>query len=105
MRTGFAAVEDAADLPLADAVRSGKRGARDHPVDSNARRSVAGSALAPMMKETAVPGAEHCRKIAVMLRETARWCQFPGARKEILHLAARLESQADHLDRRAGQGR
>ena len=55
-----------------------------------------------MMKEAAVPGADHYREIAGMLRETARSCQFTGARKEILHLAARLESQADHLDRRAG---
>jgi hypothetical protein len=35
-----------------------------------------------------------------MLRDAARSCQFAGARKEILHLAERSESRADHLDRR-----
>jgi len=37
-----------------------------------------------------------------MLREAARSCQLTGAGKEILHLAERFESRADHLDRRAG---
>jgi hypothetical protein len=41
-------------------------------------------------------------EIADKLREAARSCQFAGARREILHLAARFESRADHLDRRAG---
>jgi hypothetical protein len=50
----------------------------------------------------AVPGAEHYREIADKLREAARSCQFAGARREILHLAARFEDRADHLDRRAG---
>ena len=54
------------------------------------------------MKATTVPGAEHYREIAGMLREAARSCQFTSARKEILHLAERIESRADHLDRRAG---
>ena len=49
-----------------------------------------------------MPGAQHYREIAGMLREAARSCQFAGARKEILHLADRFESRADHLDRRAG---
>jgi hypothetical protein len=55
-----------------------------------------------MTETTTVPGAEHYREIAGMLREAARSCQFAGAREEILHLAARFESRADHLDRRAG---
>jgi hypothetical protein len=55
-----------------------------------------------MMEATTVPGAEHYREIAGMLRQAARSCQFADARKEILHLAARFESRADHLDRRAG---
>jgi hypothetical protein len=54
------------------------------------------------MRAVAVPGAEHYREVAGMLREAARSCQFAGARKEILHLAARFEGRADHLDRRAG---
>jgi hypothetical protein len=55
-----------------------------------------------MSETTAVPGVKHYREIADMLREAARSCQFTGARKEILHLAERFESRADHLDRRAG---
>jgi hypothetical protein len=43
----------------------------------------------------------HYREIADRLREAAASCQFAGTRREILHLAARLESRADHLDRRA----
>jgi hypothetical protein len=62
-----------------------------------------------MMKATTVPGAKHYREIAGMLREATGSCQFAGARKEIMHLAERFESRADHLDRRArsrvrGQG-
>jgi hypothetical protein len=48
-----------------------------------------------------VPGAEHYREIASRLREVARLCEFAYSRKEIIHLAGRLESRADHLDRRA----
>jgi hypothetical protein len=48
-----------------------------------------------------VPGAEHFREIADALREAAATCQFAGDQKEILHLAARFESRADHVDRRA----
>jgi len=55
-----------------------------------------------MMRATTVPGAEHYREIADALRQAARSCEFADARKEILHLAARFESRADHLDRRAG---
>lgn len=54
-----------------------------------------------MMQPTTVPGAEHYREIAGVLRQAARSCQFADARKEILHLAARFESRAEHLDRRA----
>jgi hypothetical protein len=48
-----------------------------------------------------VPGAEHYREIAGKLREIARSCQFAYTRREIIHLASRLESRADHLDQRA----
>ena len=54
-----------------------------------------------MMNATTVPGAEHYREIAGMLREAARSCQFTSARKEILHLAERFESRADHHERRS----
>jgi hypothetical protein len=52
-----------------------------------------------MMRGT-VSGAAHYREIADKLREAAASCQFAGARKEILHLAAGFESRADHLDHR-----
>jgi hypothetical protein len=52
------------------------------------------------MAMASVPGAEHYREIADKLREAAWSCQFADARKEIMHLADRLESQADHLDHR-----
>jgi hypothetical protein len=54
-----------------------------------------------MMQATTAPGAEHYREIAGLLRQAARSCQFADARREILHLAARFESRAEHLDRRA----
>jgi hypothetical protein len=54
------------------------------------------------MRAAAVPGAEHYREIAGKLREAASSCQCAGDRNEILHLAARFESRADHLDWRAG---
>jgi hypothetical protein len=54
------------------------------------------------MRAVTLPGAEHYRELAGILREVARSCQFVGARNEILHLAARFDGRADHLDRRAG---
>ena len=55
-----------------------------------------------MMLATTVPGAEHYREIARILRQAARSCLLADAQKEILHLAARFETRADHMDRRAG---
>jgi hypothetical protein len=49
-----------------------------------------------------VPGAEHYREIAGKPREVARACQFGHTRREILHLAARLEGRANLVERRAG---
>ena len=51
--------------------------------DGGTRHPVGRSVLAPMMRAT-VPGAEHYRELADILREAARACQFAGARKEIL---------------------
>lgn len=42
----------------------------------------------------------HYREIASKLREIARECRFPGARREVLDLASRLERRADDLDAR-----
>ena len=36
------------------------------------------------------------------LRELARQCRFPGARRELLNLAASFDRRADHFDAAAG---
>ncbi len=46
------------------------------------------------------PDGAHFREIAYGLRTLARGCRYPGARTELLELAARLERRADHLDAR-----
>jgi hypothetical protein len=53
------------------------------------------------MTGVSVPGTEYYRgEIADLLRAAARACQFAGARREILHVAARFETRADHIERR-----
>ena len=47
----------------------------------------------------------HYRELASKLREIARQCRFPGARKEILDLALRYERRADHFDVRSSAAR
>jgi hypothetical protein len=44
---------------------------------------------------------EHYREMANGLRELARQCRFPGARKELLQLAARYDRRAEYFDARA----
>jgi hypothetical protein len=46
------------------------------------------------------PDGAHFREIAHGLRILARRCRYPGARTELLQLAASLERRADHLDAR-----
>jgi len=41
--------------------------------------------------------SQHYRELAIKLRDIARQCRFPGARREILDLASRYEVRADHL--------
>jgi hypothetical protein len=48
------------------------------------------------------PDAEHYREMARALRELARQCRFPGARRELLRLAANYERRAEHFESRAG---
>src|SRR5437764_13057171 len=48
------------------------------------------------------PLFDNLREIASKLREIARECRFPGARREILDLASRLERRADDLDGKSG---
>jgi hypothetical protein len=40
----------------------------------------------------------HFREIAHGLRALARRCRYPGARKELLELAASFDRRADHFD-------
>jgi hypothetical protein len=43
----------------------------------------------------------HYREIAQKLRDLARQCHFPGARRELLNLAASFDRRADHFASRA----
>ena len=43
------------------------------------------------------------RQMAIELRKLARLSQFPGSRRDLLQLAARLERKADHFDGREHQ--
>jgi hypothetical protein len=43
----------------------------------------------------------HYREIAQKLRELARQCRFPGARRELLDLAAAYERRANQIEARA----
>jgi hypothetical protein len=47
------------------------------------------------------PGGEHYREIAAKLRGVARYCRFPGARRELLHLASSYERRGDYIDSRS----
>jgi hypothetical protein len=47
------------------------------------------------------PESAHYREMAHALRELARRCRFPGARRELLQLAARYERRADYFEDRA----
>jgi hypothetical protein len=44
------------------------------------------------------PDGAHFREIAHGLRALARRCRYPGARKELLKLAASFDRRADHFD-------
>ena len=48
--------------------------------------------------------SEHYREMARKLRKLAHKFRFPGARQEILDLAARLERRAESLDARSAAG-
>jgi hypothetical protein len=43
----------------------------------------------------------HYREVAHGLRKLAHQCRFPGARRELLHLAATYDRRADHFECRA----
>lgn len=44
------------------------------------------------------PDGAHFREMARGLRTLARRCRYPGARKELLELAASFDRRADHFD-------
>jgi hypothetical protein len=44
----------------------------------------------------------HYREVAHGLRKLARQCRFPGARRELLQLAARYDRRAEHFECQAG---
>ena len=108
-RTDFALIESNLEFIAGPALAAAHAGglsqsrARDHYLDGGARHPVGGSVLALLMGATAVPGAEHYREIADKLREAASSCQFAGARKEILHLAA--DSRAEPIISIGGRDR
>jgi hypothetical protein len=47
------------------------------------------------------PDGAHYREMAHGLRALARRCRFPGARRELLQLAASYDRRADHFESRA----
>jgi hypothetical protein len=47
------------------------------------------------------PDGEHYQEIAGKLREVARQCRFPGARGELLRLAANYERRGNYIDSRS----
>jgi hypothetical protein len=52
-------------------------------------------------QSAAPPGGAHFQEMAHSLRALARQCRFPGARREILQLAASYDRRADHFASRA----
>src|SRR5690349_9881541 len=52
---------------------------------------------------TSAPGGAHFRHLAYGLRALARDCRFPGARRELLNLAASFERRANYLVARAAR--
>jgi hypothetical protein len=49
------------------------------------------------------PNGAHFREMARELRLLARRCRYPGARKEMLELAASFDRRAGHLDAHQSQ--
>jgi hypothetical protein len=47
------------------------------------------------------PDGAHYREVAHGLRKLARQCRFPGARRELLQLAANYDRRAEHFECRA----
>jgi hypothetical protein len=56
--------------------------------------------ILPRGNDLPLDGA-HYREVAHGLRKLARQCRFPGARRELLQLAANYDRRADHFECRA----
>ena len=68
------------------------------------RRSRSSALPLPMiLARGSVPPLDgaHYREVAHGLRKLARQCRFPGARRELLQLAARYDRRAEHFECRA----
>ena len=59
--------------------------------------------LTMILRGSSAPGLDgaHYREVAHGLRKLARQCRFPGARRELLQLAANYDRRADHFECRA----
>jgi hypothetical protein len=53
--------------------------------------------ILPRSSDLPLDGA-HYREVAHGLRKLARQCRFPGARRELLQLAANYDRRADHFE-------
>jgi len=65
------------------------------------RRSRSTAPPLPMiLPRSSTPGLDgaHYREVAHGLRKLARQCRFPGARRELLQLAANYDRRADHFE-------
>jgi hypothetical protein len=51
----------------------------------------------PTLHSAPPPDGAHYREIAQKLRDLARQCYLPGARRELLNLAASFDRRADHF--------
>lgn len=71
------------------------------PVPDMPDRYCAAPPEAGVLSARQYPDGEHYRESAGKLREFARQCRFPGARRELLHLAVNYERRGDYIDRRS----
>jgi hypothetical protein len=82
---------------IADTVSASSPG----PCPPSPDRYCAAAPEAGVLSARQYPDGEHYREIAGKLREVARQCRFPGARRELLHLAVNYERRGDYIDRRS----
>ena len=71
------------------------------PVPDTPDRYCAALPEAGVLSARQYPDGERYREIDGKLREVAGQCCFPGARRELLHLAVNYERRGDYIDRRS----